>query len=111
MASKSRSKRAKEKFMITIVIDVPGATTGQYDEACKVANVGPGTLADGCIFHCAQQTENGLLVVDVWRSEEEFRAFGEILMPAITAVGFPEIHPKIYRTHAILDRTASLRLA
>ena len=48
--------------MITIVFDAPGATTAQYDEACRLANVSQSNIPDGLVFHFASTTETGLLV-------------------------------------------------
>lgn len=87
--------------MITIKFQFPGVTALQYDEACRLANVSQSNLPDGLVFHCASLTDGGLMVVDVWESEEQFRTFGERLMPAIQQLGI-EGHPQIFRTHAIM---------
>ncbi len=84
--------------MITLVFDAPGVTAAQYDEACRLANCSQSNVPDGLIFHSASPTETGFLVVDVWESEEKFKAFGERLGPAMAQAGITQV-PKIYKTH------------
>ncbi len=87
--------------MITVVVNCKGATSLQYDEVNRLANVSPSNPPAGLVFHCASPTEDGWLVVDVWESEEAFKKFAERLMPAIQQVGI-EGHPEIYRTHNVI---------
>ncbi len=88
--------------MITLVFEGKGATTAQYDEACRLANVSQANPPDGLIFHSAAPTEDGILVVDVWESEEKFRAFGERLVPAMQQAGLGHIQPRVYPTHYVM---------
>jgi len=87
--------------MITLVFDAPGVTAAQYEEACRLANCSQSNVPDGLIFHSASPTDSGWLVVDVWESEEKFRAFGERLGPAMEQAGINQ-QPRIYKTHAIM---------
>ena len=88
--------------MITLVFDTPGVTAAQYEEACRLANCSQSNVPDGLIFHSASPTDTGWLVVDVWESEEKFKAFGERLGPAMQHVGITQ-HPRIYKTHNIMS--------
>ena len=87
--------------MITLVFDAVGVTAAQYDEACRLANCSQSNVPDGMIFHSASPTETGWLVVDVWESDEKFKAFGERLGPAMEKVGITT-KPKFYKTHSII---------
>lgn len=88
--------------MITLVFEGPGVTATQYEEACRLANCSQANVPDGLIFHSASPTDNGWLVVDVWESEEKFKAFGERLGPAMKEAGITA-QPRIYKTHAIIS--------
>lgn len=97
--------------MITLVFDIEGATTAQYDDALRIGNINQDTIADGKVFHCAQATEKGLLVVDFWDSIEQFDTFAhEQLGPAIEASGMPRCAPKVYRTHVAITGNVSRSL-
>lgn len=91
--------------MITIVFKLKGATTLQYEEACRLAEVSASNPPDGMVFHCAQETDYGMLVVDVWESEAKFERFGEVLAPAMQSAGIVGI-PQIYPTHSVLGARA-----
>ena len=56
---------------------------------------------EGVLVHVAGQTEKGLRVLDVWKSEDAFRRFGE-LMPILKDVGV-EGAPEIYQAHAFVS--------
>ena len=88
--------------MITLVFDAPGVTAAQYEEACRLADVSQSSVPDGLIFHSANQTETGWLVVDVWESEEKFKVFAERLAPAMQQAGINQL-PRIYKTHSIIS--------
>lgn len=55
-----------------------GGTTEQYEQV--IARMGfahEGAGAPGGLFHWVTQTDDGLEVTDVWRSDEEFERFAE----------------------------------
>jgi hypothetical protein len=61
----------------------------------ELENAGAGTPS-GRIYHVSYITENGVQVIDVWESEEQFKAFGGVLMPILQAKGIsakPDIYP------------------
>jgi hypothetical protein len=61
----------------------PGATTAQYDQVVQKMGLTPGgPTPPGAMFHWVTKTDDGLLVVDVWESEEVFDKFAqEKIMP------------------------------
>jgi hypothetical protein len=73
----------------------PGATTDQYDQVIQRMGLKPGgPTPPGALFHWVTQTSDGLLVVDVWESEETFDQFSrEQIMPFTKEAGLspPEV--------------------
>jgi hypothetical protein len=88
---------------IGVVFEFPGVTQAKYEEAIDQF-MGHGRqfskLADwpvkGALMHLAGPMQGGWRVVDVWESEDAFRRFGEVLMPALGKLGFPMTEPKIF---------------
>ena len=82
---------------IAVDLNFPGATADQYDATVKLIGHGAqGTPhVGGALFHWAAVTSDGVRVVDVWDSREQFERFSqEKIVPAVeqTGMGTPEIH-------------------
>ena len=88
--------------MITLIFEGTGVTPATYDEICQNAHVSQGNLPEGLIFHSATPTDTGILVVDVWESQEHIDAFAPRLMPALEAAGVGHLAPRFYQTHAVM---------
>jgi len=58
------------------------------------------------LSHLCYRTATGIRVVDVWRDEESFAAFGAVLGPAVTAAGL-DTPPEIFPSTASWRSTAS----
>ena len=56
---------------------------------------------EGILAHVAGQSAAGFRVVDVWKSEDAFRRFGEKLLPILKEVGI-EGGPDLYQAHAFV---------
>ena len=55
-----------------------GATLEQYDRVIELMGFTPnGACANGGIFHWVAQTDDGIVVVDVWERDEQFNRFAE----------------------------------
>jgi hypothetical protein len=77
---------------IAVEFNFPGATAEQYDAAIKAIGHGAtGTPhAGGALFHWATVTSDGVRVVDVWDSREQFDRFAEErVVPAAQKAGLP----------------------
>ena len=77
---------------VCLVINIPGGTLDQYDQVD--AALGKPRLGDGQISHVAGATEDGLCVVDVWQSREDFDRFMQERLAgplADAGVGQPQI--------------------
>ncbi len=87
---------------IGVLFEIPGATQAQYDEAQRRLTNG-GTLrrlsdwpAKGLLAHVAGPTPDGWRVMDIWESEDDFQAFGAVLMPILMDIGYPQVTPQIF---------------
>jgi hypothetical protein len=80
----------------------PSMTTAQYEEVrANLADSG-GFPPKGMELHVCFGEEGSLRVTTVWSSMEEFRAFGERLMPAIRAAGIASHDPEILPVRAMM---------
>ncbi|MDQ1630016.1 MAG: hypothetical protein QOI54_3760 [Actinomycetota bacterium] len=83
----------------------PGGTTDQYDQVIeKMGFTKGGTGAPGGLFHWVTATDDGLLVVDVWETQEDFDRFAqEKIGPITQEVGLPEPEVRPYQVHNYLS--------
>src|SRR4051794_24181474 len=80
---------------IAAIWDFQDRTPEQYEEVFRLGgaliHAQPNRLS-----HLCYRTPTGIRVVDVWKDEESFAAFGAVLGPAVAAAGLdtpPEILP------------------
>ena len=68
-----------------------GATLEQYDRVMELMGLDEGDSSpEGAVFHWVAPTDNGLIVVDVWESDEQFNKFAEEQIgPYTQQVGIP----------------------
>ncbi len=63
-----------------------GATLEQYDQVMQLMGLTAGAEPPaGAIFHWVAETEDGIVVVDVWESDEQFNRFAEEQIGPFTA--------------------------
>jgi hypothetical protein len=87
---------------VMLVLEVPGASTEDYDRVNELAGVS-GNVPEGLIHHACAVTPDGLLVADVWESQEAIdRFFSERLGAALAQVGL-EGTPRILPVHNRID--------
>lgn len=87
---------------ITVVFQVPGMTSEQYDGVIKDLEAKGLGAPDGRLFHVASPTPEGWFVVDVFESEEKLNKFAESLMPILAAAGVTPPRPTVYPVHNII---------
>ena len=77
---------------VAIEMQFTGATLEQYEGILeKMGLTAGGSTPPGAIFHWAAQTDDGLKVVDVWETKEQWERFAEEqVRPVSEQVGFPE---------------------
>lgn len=86
---------------ILVKIDLPGTTTDQYDTLNSKLQALPGDTFAGCISHACVPTGTGLVIYDLWESEEAMQRFMGIVMPLAQDLGMPQgAEPEIHPTHA-----------
>jgi hypothetical protein len=76
---------------VGVVLEIKGGTLAQYDEVLKRMGLSPGgTTPPGGQFHWVAETDDGLIIVDVWESREAFDKFAaEKIGPLSAEVGLP----------------------
>jgi hypothetical protein len=80
-------------------------TSEQYDESIRRLREGEGGFpADGLAYHVCFGSEGNLRVSEIWDSLEQFKAFGERLMPILSEIGIEPGEPEILEIHNIVQR-------
>lgn len=76
---------------VAVKLNFRGATLDQYDQVVKEMGFTPGGQgAPGGLFHWVTETGDGIRVVDVWESKEQFERFAqEEIGPKTQQAGFP----------------------
>jgi hypothetical protein len=88
---------------IAILFEVPGSTQAQYEQVANVVLPG-GQLPEGMQSHLASITDTGVVVLEVWDSEEAARRFLEgPLGPELERAGLqPQVRQ--FPVHRLLTR-------
>ena len=76
-----------------IILEFPGVTAEQYQAVNKVLGIdatGEGDWPEPLQSHTAAHGDTGLVVVEVWESQEAQAAFMARLGPALAEVGLPQ---------------------
>lgn len=91
---------------VVIVMELPGATTEQYDEISKLMGInGPEDEPAGLISHVCAKTDDGLLICDVWHSQADLDDFSANLVgPAAEKVGVVPAQPRLGELHYQFNR-------
>jgi hypothetical protein len=92
-----------------VLISPPNFTREQYEESVRRLHPGIDRLtspsdwpAEGLLAHIAGEGPDGFRVVDVWKSEEAVRRFGDIIGPILRELGV-QGEPEIYETHTFVS--------
>lgn len=63
---------------ISMIQDHKRATLEQYDQVIeKMGFTKGGEHLPGCLFHWVTKTDDGIRIVDVWESRQQFDQFAE----------------------------------
>jgi hypothetical protein len=91
--------------MSIVVRFTPTALTAEkYDEVVSKLEEAGEIPADGLDYHVCFSGDGGLLVSEIWDSQEKFDAFGETLMPVLSEVGIDPGEPQVFEVHNIIKR-------
>jgi hypothetical protein len=86
---------------VLMILELDGATTDDYDKINEAMGIDQDNLPDGLVSHAVGPTEDGggLLIVDVWETEEQLEHFVQNRVgPAMAKAGVesqaePRVHP------------------
>jgi hypothetical protein len=71
---------------VAIVMKFSGGTLDQYDRVIEKMGLTPGgDLPPGGVFHWVAKTDDGIQVVDVWETREQFEQFAQEQIGPFTA--------------------------
>ena len=87
---------------LCVYFPVHGMGSDKYDEVIRRLEAAGAGAPRGRTYHVAFKAGDGLQVVDVWDSHEDFQAFGETLMPILSEVGIDAGQPEIGEVHNII---------
>lgn len=77
-----------------VTMDVPELAVQAYDEVHRRLLERTGGRVDGLLVHLARQSGDGIEVIEVWRSREDFeRAGREVVGPVVAEVVGGAQHP------------------
>jgi hypothetical protein len=86
-------------------IGAPGMTAEKYDETLPTIEASGEFPPDGLEYHVAFSSDGSFRVSEIWDSREQFEAFGQRLMPILTAAGVELAGPpEIVEVHNIIKR-------
>jgi heme-degrading monooxygenase HmoA len=91
---------------VIMMFEAPGATLGDYEEINAALGIhGDEDAPDGLVWHTASTTNDGVLIVDVWESEQKLRHFFEDrLQDALAQAGVKPGETRILPVHNMFPR-------
>ncbi|HAH25016.1 MAG TPA: hypothetical protein DCL77_14890 [Prolixibacteraceae bacterium] len=81
---------------IVAQFNIVGFTPEQYSQATKDLEAAGKEKYAGRLCHIAAQQPNGLLITDVWESEDALNRFSETLVPILTKNGVTPAQPTLF---------------
>jgi hypothetical protein len=95
---------------VLVHFEFPNCSARQYQNVWKDLKASGNGHPKGLIFHVGAQINDkgNFTVIDVWESEEAFRAFGKILMPAIAKQDIPLLTPRVLPLAGIYQKEFEL---
>jgi hypothetical protein len=79
-----------------------GFTPEKYESAIKQLDAAGAGAPKGRTLHVALESNGAVQVFDIWESQEDFDAFGPILMPILTELGVGLKEPKVATVHNVM---------
>jgi len=91
---------------IVMRMEAPGATLAQYEQVNAILGIaGDEDAPDGLILHMAGKTDDGVVVIDVWESEEKLNGFFEQRAgAALHEAGLQAGPPEISKVHNMIPK-------
>jgi heme-degrading monooxygenase HmoA len=94
---------------VLVMLEVAGGTVEKYAEVNELLGIGDDDNApDGLIYHVAAVSDDGLVMTDLWRSEEDFeRFFDERAGEAMAQAEVGDVKHTVAQVHDHTDGTGS----
>ena len=89
---------------IAVYFHLTGLSVEQLAEVHRCAHDGiDGAAPQGYVHHSVFGTDGDLMIYDIWESQEDFEAFGNVLMPILGELGVeagqPAVVPLIHKQY------------
>jgi len=84
---------------ILMIHDGSDGTLAQYDQVRKELEAAGLGTPPGLLSHVAARKGNGVLVVEVWESQEAHDRFAKTLVPLLQRAGGRSAAPQVYPVH------------
>ena len=88
---------------VLVIVDFKGATKQQYDDSVTDLTAAGQLKLAVRPHHFAAIKGDGIYVIDIWDSAEDFTKFGEIMIPIIIKNGITPPEVQILPLHNELD--------
>ncbi|MFG2329659.1 hypothetical protein ACGFMM_08530 [Streptomyces sp. NPDC048604] len=88
---------------VLVVVDIPGGTKEQYEANNSRITSAPWFPPKGFISHVGAPNNGGWIIVDVWETKEDFRAFAEQARPIFADTGTPPMEAKYYEPANVIS--------
>jgi hypothetical protein len=98
---------SRESRIVSIVVRFTptSLTAAKYDTTIQAIKESGTFPPDGLEYHICFGSEDNLRVSEIWDSPEHFAAFGERLMPILSAAGIEfSGEPEIFEVHNLIKR-------
>jgi hypothetical protein len=79
-------------------------TAAKYDVSVRRLEESGAFPPDGLDYHVCFGTGDDLRVSEIWDSEEQWKAFGERLMPLLEEIGIDPGQPDVFPIHNVYKR-------
>jgi heme-degrading monooxygenase HmoA len=87
---------------ILAMAEIPGATHEMYDRVNELMGITADNPPAGLIHHLGLDTDDGMMIIDVWESADAFKSFIDSNMDKMQAAGIPPFEPTILPVHNML---------
>jgi len=80
---------------VLVIVELKGATKQQYDDSVRDLTVAGQLKLKERPYHFAAVKDDGMFIIDVWESAEDFAKFGEIMVPIVIKNGITPPQPVV----------------
>jgi hypothetical protein len=92
---------------IAVYFHPPKLTLAQFHEVDRRIHELVGGEPNGNIHGSVFGTDGDLMIYDIWESQEDFEAFGKVLMPILEELGLEPGQPAVMPVHRLFQEARS----